>query len=287
MALDQRSRSRRRPIREYQLAAVLFAFIVAVVVTVFVIVVRSPGEPSSTPAPSASSSSTPSVTSRVAPFSSTASRPPAVDRYGVRLEDTGADSGVALAQDAAGRVDPADPAYLRAAPTGLQWQRGWDGAALPVSASDGPTRISGGVATGFARTPQGAALAGLDATARALAAPDGEWESVVRQRFYGEPDMVEVLLDRYRLARARTVDAARYVVVPDGVRLMGGYDGELAVVETATRDGAGGYSVSSLAMVWVDGDWRVRIPGVVEQFWAPPRHVMSIEDFGAWKGGPR
>lgn len=67
------------------------------------------------------------------------------------------DNGVILPQStpAAGRSDTS-------APSGIMLQRIHDTMYLPFSTSDGPTGFSdSGVATGFARTPQGAGLAGV------------------------------------------------------------------------------------------------------------------------------
>ncbi|TQM32679.1 hypothetical protein [Nocardia bhagyanarayanae] len=271
--------------RSYRLAAGLLTVIALIVAGAFAMTMNR-DEPREQLADSATTTAEPPTRTDIAP-SSRAPRPPAVDLYGARLEVVDTDSGTALAQNPADRIDPARPDYVTATPARLEWQRGWGGAALPMSGADGPTRIEEGVATGFARTPQGAVLAALDAAARALAAPEGVWEQVVQQRFYGEAKLTDRLVARYSLARARTPDAARFVVVPDGVRLLPGYDGELAVIEAATRDGSGGYSVSSWAMVWIGGDWRVRIPDNIETLWAPPRHITNLTGFGVWKGSPR
>ena len=83
-------------------------------------------------------------------------------------------------------------------------------AALPFSTSDGPTTVTDGVASGFARTPHGAALAAYDALARAIAAPDDTWQQVLEHRFTGTTGQHELLRDRYARSRAETPDAARF-----------------------------------------------------------------------------
>jgi hypothetical protein len=70
---------------------------------------------------------------------------------------------VASAASAGGRVSirpstGAVAAPLVSAPAGVRWQL-VDGVALPFSAADGPARVAGPVASGFARTPAGALLA--------------------------------------------------------------------------------------------------------------------------------
>ncbi|MEU1950816.1 hypothetical protein [Nocardia rhamnosiphila] len=204
--------------------------------------------------------------------------PPTTDLFGNRLEVPARSAGVVVAQTPAARPDPAGTDYLIAAPTGLRWQRIWGGAAVPISSSDGPTQITDGIATGFSRTPQGAALAAADALARALAAPEETWQQVVADRFYGGG---QPLLDRFARSRASTPEAARYVTVPDGVRIRTGYQPDLAVVEFAL-EGRDGYSVSTWPMVWIDGDWRVRIDNI-ETLWEPATPVYTLTGFGSWK----
>lgn len=207
--------------------------------------------------------------------------PPTTDLFGNRLEVPAQSAGVVVPQNAAARPDPAGTDYLITAPTGLRWQRIWGGAAAPVSSSDGPTQIIDGIATGFSHTPQGAALAAADALARALAAPEGTWQQVVQNRFYGGGQQ---LLDRFARSRSSTPDAARYVTVPDGVRVLPGYRPDLAVIEFAltARDG---YATSAWPMVWHDGDWKVRIDDI-ETLWGPTTRVQMLTGFGSWKESP-
>lgn len=204
--------------------------------------------------------------------------PPTTDLFGNRLEVPAHPAGVVVPQNPDVRPDPAGTDYLITAPAGLRWQRIWGGAAAAVSSSDGPTLITDGIATGFSHTPQGAALAAADALARALAAPEGTWQQVVRDRFYGGGQQ---LLDRFARSRTSTPDAARYVTVPDGVRIRPGYRPDLAVVEFAltARDG---YATSTWPMVWLDGDWKVRINDI-DTLWSPTTRVQTLDGFGSWK----
>ncbi|MBY8862039.1 hypothetical protein K7711_36570 [Nocardia sp. CA2R105] len=205
---------------------------------------------------------------------------PGVDLNGNLLELTGSDTGQALPQNPAARPDPRSPGYLSAPPAGLEWQRGWRGAALPVSRSDGPERIRDGVASGFAHTPQGAGLAACDAIARAVAAPEGIWQNVIRERYLGGG---QALIDRFARNRAQTPDAAQYLIVPDGIRILNSYRPEFAVVQiaVAARDG---WVSSSWSMTWHDNDWRVQVPADIDTLWQPALPVATITDFGQWKG---
>ncbi|PPJ02271.1 hypothetical protein [Nocardia cyriacigeorgica] len=265
--------------KSHRLLIILLTVLTVVVAAAFVVTITGT-ERSATPAPARDGSQhgSPVPTAPSEP-SSEPQRPPTIDAFGNRLDIPSSEAGTPLPQEPRARPDPASPDYLRTAPARLHWQRGWGGAALPVSASDGPTHIRDGIASGFARTPQGAALAAHDALARALAAPEGIWQTAVRTRFYGGGN---ALVARFSLARARTPDAARYVVVPDGVRIQPGYRDDLAVVEFAVRSDVG-YGVSVWPMVWVDGDWRVRVPDNIETLWQRGTSTPTLTGFGTWK----
>ncbi|WP_280345524.1 hypothetical protein [Nocardia neocaledoniensis] len=254
----------------------LLSIITAVVITVFVLTVTGDGNTDTTQPPAKNGQGS---TTAVPSTASSAARPPTVDMFGNRLEAPAEEAGAVLPQSARDRVDPARPDYLSAPPARLQWQRIWGGAAVAVSGSDGPARIDTGVAEGFARTPQGAALAALDAVGRVYAAPDPIWRDVVGERFYGGG---QALIDRFARSRADTPGAARYVTVPEGVRIQPGYRDDLAVVQLAVRSTTG-YAIATWPMVWVEGDWRVRVPDDVESLWRPATPTASVAGFGDWK----
>ncbi|WP_157116960.1 hypothetical protein [Nocardia vaccinii] len=225
----------------------------------------------------------PSVTARsttVGPVQSSASeaKEPTTDLDGNRL-DVIDDAGRALPQNPSERIGPHSTDYLTAAPANIEWQRIWGGAAIPVSAGDGPEQIRDGVASGFADTPQGAALAACDAIARALAAPEGIWQSVVRARYLGGG---QALIDRFAASRASTPGAGRYVTVPEGIRILPGYRQDFAVVQIAvrTRDS---FAYGTWPMVWNNTDWRVRVPDDINTLWQPAVPLTTLTDFGRWE----
>ncbi|KZM71623.1 hypothetical protein AWN90_02545 [Nocardia terpenica] len=199
--------------------------------------------------------------------------------FGNRLESTPDPAGSALPQNSTVRPgSQTAPDYLFAAPAGMTWESGWGGAAFGFSRSDGPTRVQDGIASGYADTPQGAGLAAYDALGRALAAPEGVWQRVVTQRYVGGG---LALLERLTRSRASTPNAAKYVVVPDGFRVLPGYRPDFAVVQIAVR-AKDGWSYSTWPMAWVDGDWKVRVPDDPGQLWDSV-HLDSLTGFGAWK----
>lgn len=255
-----------------RLLIILFVAIGTVVAVAFVLAIT--GDPGRSDDSGQASSTVPSVTTPPMTL------PPSADLFGNRLETPASEAGQALAQDPATRPGPDRPDYLSSVPARMQWQRGWGGAALPVSGSDGPERIDNGIAHGFARTPQGAALAALDALVRTLAAPDGIWQQVVRDRYYGDH---AALIDRFARSRTNTPNAGRYVVVPDGIRIAPGYDDDFAIVQIATHSDLG-YTVAAWPMAWVDGDWKVRAADP-ETLWGPGQTVATLDGFGVWKSG--
>ncbi|MFF0458429.1 hypothetical protein [Nocardia africana] len=227
--------------------------------------------------PSADPSTTiPDATTRPS-LSASPAQPPTTDLFGNRLDVVG-DEGRVLPQDPATRPTPSSIDYLTAAPARMTWQRGWGGAALPASGTDGPALIDHGIASGFADTPQGAALAACDALARTLAAPEGVWQTVVRARFAGDTD---AFIARVTRSRIRTPDAARYVTVPDGIRVRDGYRPDFAVVDIATRT-SDGYTYTSWPMTY-DNDWRMRLPEDIETLWKTSVSAESLTGFGLWR----
>ena len=58
------------------------------------------------------------------------------------------------------------------APTEVRWEP-YQGITLPIGA-DGPRQTSGGTATGFTQSPQGAALAAINHSVRIGVAPDSQ-----------------------------------------------------------------------------------------------------------------
>lgn len=262
--------------RSLRLLLTLFAIIASIVVVVFVVTITDDDQPENPQPPRAHTEST---TANAPPTTSSQSRPPTVDMFGNRLEVPADDAGATLPQTLDGRIDPARPDYLTAAPDRLQWQRIWGGAAVPVSGSDGPARIDGGVAGGFARTPQGAALAAMDAIGRAYAAPETIWQNVIRERFYGGND---ALIDGFARSRASAPGMARYATVPEAVRIQPGYRDDLAVVQLAVRS-TSGYAIATWPMVWVEGDWRIRVPDDIDTLWRPGTPTASTAGFGNWR----
>lgn len=263
-----------------RLLIILLVGIAVVVVAAFVLSVTDNGGTVPTGPATTSPTSVSASNQAMPPPASSYARPPTTDMFGNRLDVPSREEGIVLQQDPATRPDPIAAGYLTAAPARMQWQRGWAGVALPISGSDGPARINGGIASGFANTPQGAGLAAYDALGRALAAPEGVWQQVVGDRYFGGGAR---LVERFARSRHATPDAASFVVVPEGFRILPGYRRDFAVVQIAVK-AIGGWAFSTWPMAWIDDDWRVRVPDDIETFWAPGTPISSLADFGSWKG---
>ncbi|MBJ8342903.1 hypothetical protein JGU71_28835 [Antrihabitans sp. YC3-6] len=255
-------------------AAVIFVVFALVCTAIAVIVRLSGGEDTASPSPSPQSP----VTAIPNPSSAPGQRPdagsntqpagigvPTTDRLGRRIDIPNWIGGWALPQTPVEHA-PYLPIVAADAPAGLMWQRVNDGVAVPFSTSDGPTTIDGLQASGFARTPQGAALAAAQIFYR-LAAVDNR----TAQRMFDEqtvmlPAQRQLVDDQLRQegpGKHRTpADALSYISKTDAFRLLS-YAEDFAVVEFAeqsppTDDGKPRWGTSRHTVVWEGGDWKLK-----------------------------
>jgi hypothetical protein len=89
------------------------------------------------------------------------------------------------------------------------------------------------------------------------------------------------LIDQFARSRTSDPNMARYVTVPEGVRVQPGYREDLAVVQLAVRS-TSGYAIATWPMVWVEGDWRIRVPDDPASLWRPATPTLSTAGFGKW-----
>ena len=170
------------------------------------------------------------------------------------------------------------PAPLTAAPAGVQWEL-FQGVALPTSRTDGPTRIDGPVHAGFAQTPTGALLADAQISYRSLVDPD-----LAGLRRVAEAQLVEgpgkvAYLNLIDQLRENAPPAAGYAQIV-GFRYIT-YTPDLAVISLATRGKSGALQVGTDTMRWVDGDWKVELPGSGLQ---QPQVVQDLAGYVPWSG---
>jgi hypothetical protein len=130
----------------------------------------------------------------------------------------------------------------------------WQGMALPISASAGPTTYTGDTARGFAHSALGAAIAAAHLSVRTdpVAGP-AAFEPVLASQVVG---------DVQRLSQAVRVAYAQGAGQPAPGVLLGwwvdGFPSGDAVTVHLAVDPAGASSVDfAVPLVWVDGDWRI------------------------------
>jgi len=137
----------------------------------------------------------------------------------------------------------------------LTWST-WAGEQEPASPDAGPSRVTGAVASGYARSPLGALLAAQQIGTRYLASPHGGWRTVTLAQVLPGPGR-----DRFVAFRSTTTDAAP----------SGGYGQPVAfrfvswtpaqgVVQLVSRvPGFDGFQVVTSTVLWRDGDWRLQL----------------------------
>ncbi len=173
---------------------------------------------------------------------------------------------VQLPANPAGEILPQTgktPADENGAPDGLMWQKLYDLPFVPFSTSDGPTTIKDGVAQGWARTPQGAALAANSILSMWLLAPDAQSAVVQRSLLSGTSADIEARTAKNRPLRmvgltdptlgpstAAAVQVRSYSPQFAQIDIAGGPS-----VDDTNPDGY--YTVSTLSVTWADGTWKL------------------------------
>ncbi|MCX5042501.1 hypothetical protein OG921_04855 [Aldersonia sp. NBC_00410] len=202
---------------------------------------------------------------------------PYLDPIGRRVETPPNPNGVALPQDEPQRPprggldhcpataqDTAGTAFCTSPPAGVMWQQ-VDTVPMPFSTSDGPTAIDGEIPTGFAQTPQGAALAAQQLIARLVATKDAAIAITEQRVVFDDPTERQARLDRY----AKTTDWPPIPLDRIEAYRVAYWAPDYAAIEIASRpynnDTAGEWTTGRLDLLWRDGDWQLKagqIPGV-------------------------
>ncbi|MEU2037660.1 hypothetical protein [Nocardia niwae] len=209
------------------------------------------------------------------------------DSFGHRFDISKEPAGQALPQSGTQRT-PADPEWRTGAPGGTNqpggWQQVYGGPIIPFSTTDGPAHIDNGVPSGFAKTPQGAALAAEQIYWRTVARPTDHtlWQRLVILT-------PEELADRGRkIAEGKVPDvlpesAKPLLYASDAFRIES-YGDDFAVVRVArkTRDflhGGRSWVAMRLNVVWRDGGWRLKSSAGDAQ---PLETIGSIDGWTQW-----
>lgn len=181
---------------------------------------------------------------------------------------------------------PTDPnAANGESPNNASWSS-YRGLFVPFSNTSGPLAAQGDVARCFAHSQAGALMAAVHISARYALAPD--WQAVGQYQMVANSDRDAAMQRRAAAMGSVSVDpSAGTQLDPQRVRQVTGYqvvsytDTE-ATVRILTATPSGGTSVSSMyAMVWVDGDWKLRLqPGGSTSM--ATQEVDSPAGFTAW-----
>ncbi|MBC2644303.1 hypothetical protein [Rhodococcus sp. 3A] len=192
--------------------------------------------------------------------------------------------GVALDQDTDSRKPASD---ITGAPGGLQWQQ-IQGFPLPFSTTDGPTGIAGRMATGFAQTPRGAALAGIQLYTRGGATMAGAAEFYA-DRVVPDSDPLEQLTpgfpapghrcDRIR-SRRRAGPVALLPCRCLPVTQWNPQRPDYAVVEYAMlKESRTGWVSKSAELLWRDGDWQIKLTA---DLYGGQKEVSNLGGWTQW-----
>lgn len=281
------------PVRNPIVTVLAFAFVVFIVIAVVVaIVLAVRGGHSDDPAASPTTAPAVSAAPPSGPVQG-ADDPayrgfgdPTVDRFGRRVDVPKWSGGWALDQERVSRA-PYDPNTPIVAPTGMVWEKVNDGAIVPFSTSDGPSRVSGGQAFGFAHTPQGAALAGWSIVQRIGVAVNSEAQTMYDTQTVMTPQQRDAtnaaIAAQGPWFRNITDTALSYQAQADAVKVST-YAPDFAVVEYATKtpdadDGTPQWATFRTQLLWSDGDWKVQYDSTGQD---PTGTITSLEGWTAW-----
>ena len=148
------------------------------------------------------------------------------------------------------------PAAAVDSPTqGLTWQQ-WRGISLPVDPVAGPLVLEGDRASGFARSPLGAAIAAAHLSVR-VDPSGGEqvWGPVLAEQVVGDRDRLAAAL-----AAAPTAAPSGAPGTLTGWRVEGDPAAGPVVAHLAVTAADGSVMDYALRLAWHDGDWALDVP---------------------------
>ncbi|WP_067849367.1 hypothetical protein [Nocardia lijiangensis] len=211
------------------------------------------------------------------------------DLFGRPVDVPANPAGVALEQVSGLPTRPGEPGWLTAAPApsageGI-WQKLFGGPVVRFSGSDGPARIDGNAAVGFAHTPRGAALAAEQIYWRTNANPRDRDLLLrlveVSPQYLAEYDR---LVAEGKVSERIPEKLRPLLFASDAFRIES-YADDSATVQFArkareTVDGQPTWVGMRLVVVWRDDDWKLR-PVTGEQQ-IQIESLRSIEGWTRW-----
>ncbi|WP_037180445.1 hypothetical protein [Rhodococcoides fascians] len=253
------------------------AVVVLVVVLVLIVVVRGRGDDAPTAAPPASPVTVSTTTApQPDPSGVDGFGPSIADPFGREISVPINEQGQVLTQNDPGERPPFITGTPVPAPEGIRWER--IGATVaPFSTSDGPTRIEGRLAYGFARTPQGAALAGFHIGARGLRSGEDLWATYDKQ-YVADPGVIERQRARLEASGDENFQVGRALVFPEAFKITS-YSGDFAVVQYALPiTGGGRWNVGQNSLVWTADGWKIRLTDVQ----TPLPQISTLNGWTRW-----
>lgn len=155
---------------------------------------------------------------------------------------------------------PPDTATPTAAPSGVVWSLVGQGA-VPASDTSGPQRLSGCVASGYARSAVGVLIAAAQISTRSgYYAGRSCWEPTITGQFVPSTDQQMLLAalrdaDAHNVAQAGPGELAQIA----GFRFIS-YTSEVAVIGLIRRTAQGTHAQTTLTLTWLDEDWKLHAP---------------------------
>ncbi|MFG3553861.1 hypothetical protein ACGGAQ_05675 [Micromonospora sp. NPDC047557] len=167
------------------------------------------------------------------------------------------------------------------APRGVTWELVGQ-AVVPRSATAGPRQVAGGVASGYAHTPEGALIAAAQLSTRSdLYAGRESWEPTITKQFTPGADRDRLLAMYANYDPVPPVEAADLATI-GGYRYVS-YSPDTAVIAMAMRvPRSSAWVTLTLTVRWMDGDWRMVPPpgGNWQALQAPAPDLSSVVTWG-------
>lgn len=181
-----------------------------------------------------------------------------------------------------GTGTPASPVVLDTAiPTAAPvtaWAD-YHGVLIPTSATAGPGRVSGDVASGFAHSPTGALLAATQLPVRRILAAD--WSTVLTRSVVPGPGVAVWRSTRSQLGTEITPPAGGWTQTA-GYRFLA-YNPDQAVIQFLNSASTGDFTVTVATVAWAGGDWKLVLqPDGDDTPTTTP--VTSPAGFTIWQG---
>ena len=170
------------------------------------------------------------------------------------------------------------PPNLTAPPSALRWES-FNNVAVPISSTSGPTDDTGPAATGYARTPQGAALAAINGLVRCGVATDDQIQSVAALVAPGTGRDTWLMNRELEQVSAPPPASAAPTVLG---YTISDYTPLHASLHIVTRQPDSSLTGTTAQVVWRSNDWKLAFPddphapSAVTALSSLPPHVVTL-----------